>query len=221
MIKCVLFDMDGTIINSEKYTISSKIIEGKKLGYDVSTEAVIGSFGLSRENSKRYFKNIYGEDFPYDILSEYRFEYIINAMKSNELEAMPYAEELILFLKKHNIKICLCTSTNSKRVEVYRTLFPLLNEFDYYITNDMVKQGKPSPDIFIEGMRQSNCLPSETIVVEDAISGVVAGLKAKATTIMVPDYVKPDEFVYNSPALIMNSLKEVKEYIIKTNNIKE
>ena len=53
MIKCVLFDMDGTIINSEKYTISSKIIEGKKLGYDVSTEAVIGSFGLSRENSKR------------------------------------------------------------------------------------------------------------------------------------------------------------------------
>ena len=93
MIKCVLFDMDGTIINSEKYTISSKIIEGKKLGYDVSMEAVIGSFGLSRENSERYFKNIYGEDFPNDILSEYRFEYIIKAMKSNELEAMPYAEE--------------------------------------------------------------------------------------------------------------------------------
>ena len=38
---------------------------------------------------------------------------------------------------------------------------------------------------------------------------------------MVPDYVKPDEFVCSSTALIMNSLKEVKEYIIKTNNIKE
>lgn len=221
MIKCVLFDMDGTIINSEKYTISSKIIEGKKFGYDVTEEAVIGSFGLSRDNSKKYFASIYGEHFPYDILSEYRFDYIIRAMKEKELEAMPYAEELILFLKKHNIKICLCTSTNSKRVEVYKTLFPLLNEFDYYVTNDMVKLGKPSPDIFIRGMELCECLPSESLVVEDAISGVKAGLEAKATTIMIPDYVKPDNFILNSKAKVMKSLKDVKEYIIKTNNIEE
>lgn len=219
MIKCVLFDLDGTIIDSEIYTISSKIIEGKKLGYDIKEEDVIGSFGLSKENSRRFFKSIYGEDFPYDELSLFRFQYIVKAMKEGNLKAMPYAEDIIYSLKEEGIKICLCTSTNLKHLEVYFSLFPLLKEFDYYVTNDMVKNGKPSPDIFLEGMKKCGFNHLESLIVEDAISGVIAGMNSKAQTVMVPGFMKPTKEILESNVLIMKDLKEVKDYIFKVNNI--
>ena len=51
MIKAILFDKDGTLIDDEKFTISSKIIEGKKYGYKVKREDVLNSLGMSKESS--------------------------------------------------------------------------------------------------------------------------------------------------------------------------
>ena len=68
MIKAILFDMDGTIIDDEKYTVLSKIKEGKKLGYNIKKEDVLKTIGLARDKSCRLYKDIYGEDFPFEEL---------------------------------------------------------------------------------------------------------------------------------------------------------
>lgn len=221
MIRCVLFDMDGTIINSECYTISSKIEEGKKLGYDIKESDVIASFGMSRINAMEHFKKLYGENFPYMTLSKARYDYIYKAMKDGTFTLMPYAKEIISFLKKEKIKVVLCTSTPKEHLHSYQKLVPLLNEFDAYVTNDEVQHGKPSPDIFLLGMERVGVTKEESIVVEDALSGVKAGIASKAyKTIMVPDYVQPDEFVRQNDVLVVKSLKGVEDFVKKVNNIK-
>ena len=58
-IDTILLDIDGTLIDSEKYTISSKIIEGKKYGFDIKEEIVINTLGMSRDISENYFKSAY------------------------------------------------------------------------------------------------------------------------------------------------------------------
>ena len=95
MIKVILFDMDGTIIDDEKFTISSKIIEGKKYGFNVKRKDVLQSLGMSKENSKKHFTSIYGNDFPVEELAKQRFYYIVNDMKKHGIKLKPYVKKMI------------------------------------------------------------------------------------------------------------------------------
>ena len=81
----VSFDIDGTLLDTEKYTILSKIIEGKKYGYDISEEVVIKSLGMAKEVSNEYYTSIYGKDFPCEELRNSRFDYIVEALKNNKI----------------------------------------------------------------------------------------------------------------------------------------
>ena len=73
-IDTILLDIDGTLIDSEIYTIKSKIIEGKKYGFDIKEEIVINTLGMSKDISETYFKSIYGDNFPYEELRIKRYD---------------------------------------------------------------------------------------------------------------------------------------------------
>ena len=212
MIKCVLFDLDGTLLDDEEFTISSKIIEGKKFGYDVKEEDVKKTLGLSTENSSKFFKSIYGEDFPVEYLKGKRTEYIINFFKKNGLRLKPYVNEFLSFLKENDYKICICTSTPKKCIEEYRKYGDLFDKFDHIVTGDMVQNGKPSPDIFLLGAKICGYSIDECLVIEDSNTGVEAALNAKIDVIMIPDLVKPLE-KYLGCVKIYKDMSQVIEYL--------
>ena len=217
MIRCVLFDLDGTLIDSEEFTISSKQIEGKKYGYDVKREDVIASLGMSSESSYKHFTSLYGKDFPVDILRKARKDYIVNDMKKNGIRLKPYAKEIALFCKENNIKTAICTSTNEENIIEYKKYGDIFSYFDYIITGDKVKRGKPEPDIFYLGASKCGFSQNETLVIEDSNTGVEAALKGGFDVIMIPDLVKPKDEYLESIKIYQN-LKEVEEYL--KNNIK-
>ena len=65
MIKLVIFDLDGILLDTERFNLASKIEEAHKLGFDLKKEDVCNSFGLCAEEANKYFKEIYGEEFDY------------------------------------------------------------------------------------------------------------------------------------------------------------
>lgn len=214
MIKCVLFDLDGTIIDTEEFTILSKQIEGKKYGFDVKREDVIASLGMSSTASYNHFTSLYGKDFPVDILRKARKDYIVNDMKKNGIRLKPYAKEVALFCKENNIKTAICTSTNEENIIEYKKYGDIFSYFDYIITGDKVKNGKPSPDIFLLGAKTCGFNQNETLVVEDSSTGVEAALKGGFDVIMVPDLVNPkDEF--KNKVKIYQNLENVIQYLKK------
>ncbi|MDD6302968.1 MAG: HAD family phosphatase [Bacillales bacterium] len=213
MIKGVIFDLDGTILDDEKFTISSKIIEGKKLGYKIKKEDVIKSLGLSKNNSKQLFTSIYGEDFPYEYLAKKRFEYIVKDMKDHGMKLKPYTKLILKYLKKHNIKTCLCTSSEQYKIDEYKKYGDIFSYFDFIITGDLVKNGKPSPDIFILGRKRMQLEKEEVIVIEDASSGVKAALNGGFKVIMIPDLCQVDPDLINDDVVVLKNLYEAKCYI--------
>ncbi len=218
MIKGILFDLDGTLLDDERFTYISKRKEGKKLGYNVKKEDVIKSLGMSKENSIIYYEGLYGKDFPTELLGQYRFLYILDYFKKHGVQYKPYVKAIYKYCKKNNIKMIICTSSTKEKVDAYLSIDPFLKGMDEIITGDQIKNGKPSPDIYLKGLEISSLKKDEVIVVEDSLNGVHAGINAGLKTIMIPDEVLPDEDILKSDALIMKSLKDVISYIKECNS---
>ena len=213
MLRLVIFDMDGTLIDNEEFTISSKVIEGKKIGYNISEEIAKNTLGMSTKKSKEYFKSIYGEDFPYEYFRQKRFEYIFYDIKNNGMKYKKGAIELLNYLKDNDYLIALCTSSTIRYVNEYKKYTSIFDMFNVVITGEEISKGKPDPEIFIKAMSLLNVTPQETLVIEDSNNGVLAGINSKSDVIMVPDLVEPNEEVSKHQIKIFNSLLDVIEYI--------
>lgn len=213
MIKLIIFDLDGTILDNEIFTIESKIIEGKKIGYDISKEVAIKSLGMSYDNSKKYFQSIYGVSFPYDFFRNKRFEYIFNYVKEHGLPLKKGAKEILDFCKSHNIKTALCTSSTCKYLDEYKKYSNYFDNFDLIITGDKISKGKPDPEIFLKAINFFKLDPSEVCIVEDSINGIKGALNSSANAIMIPDLIEPTEEIKNLGVIILPSLLDLVEYI--------
>lgn len=217
MIKLVLFDLDGTLIDDEIFTITSKVIEGKKLGYNITEEIAKNTLGLSCDISKKYLSSIFGKNFPYEYFREKRFEYIKNDLELNGIRLKKGTLEIIDYLKQNDIKICICTSSSQKYIDLFRKYTDIFDKFDHIITGNMVNNGKPNPDIFIKAMTYFNIDSSETLVIEDSKNGILASLNAKCDAIMIPDLIKPNKELIEKNIKIKQSLLEVIDYVKEVN----
>jgi len=209
IIDTVIFDIDGTLINTEKYTILSKIIEGKKYGYDVTEEIVINSLGMSKMAIKEYYSSIFDDKFPCDELRTKRTEYILNALLNNEIEYKKGAIELVEYLLNNNYKIALVSSSTSNLIELYKKHLDLFKNFNIIITGDDVKKGKPDPDGFLLAIKKLNSLPMNTLIIEDSKNGILAAKKAKVKSVFIEDYYKLNDEIEKNSTYILNDLSEV------------
>lgn len=212
-IDTILFDIDGTLLNTEKYTILSKINEGKKYGYIIDEEVVIKSLGMAKEVSNEYYTSIYGKDFPCEELREKRFDYIVEALKNNEVEYKKGAVELVEYLIKNKYKIALVSSSNEKLINAYKEHLELFKHFDVIINGDMIKKGKPNPDGYLLALKKLNSLAINTLVIEDSKNGILAAKNGKIKSVFIEDYVAIDDEIKTNATYIFDDLTKVIELL--------
>jgi len=178
MIKGVLFDMDGVLVDSEPFICKAALIMFSELGFRVLPEDFQPFVGMG-EN--RYIGGVAEKHrIKIDIEQVKARTYeIYGTLVRGKLSPLPGAHEFISECRKKKFKLALATSADRIKMEINLKEIGLTRDsFHSIITGLDVKNKKPSPDIYLEAAKSLGVNPRECLVVEDAVSGIEAGKAA-------------------------------------------
>ena len=180
MIKAVIFDLDGVIVDTAHYHYLAWKRLAKELGFDLTLEQNELLKGVSRMRSLEIILDLGGIK-----LSEAEKERIankkngwfveyVNEMKPEEI--FPGVKELLKSIRSKGLKVGLASS--SKNAYAVINLLNIENEFDAIVDGTMIIHSKPDPEIFLLAASKLGVVPAECVVFEDAEAGVEAALAA-------------------------------------------
>ena len=193
MIRAVIFDMDGTLIDTEKYYRICWPEALAAFGYHMTDEQALAMRSLGRPFAITRLKEWFGEDFDYHSVRETRKALMEECLDREGIQLKPGVWELLDALQERRITTAVATATDLERTERYLKRVGLDGRFDRLISANMVKEGKPSPDIYLYACGQLGLLPEQCMAVEDSPNGVYAAFRAGCKVVMVPDQTQPYE----------------------------
>ncbi len=215
MLKAVIFDMDGTLLDTEKIYRRSWRTACEWAGIDDADTVIRICTGRSRAEIQKYFEKTYGTDFQFDkfiSVRENAFDRIIEEEGVDAREGMKYCLD---YLKEKGIKIGLATSTYASDAEYRLRTVGAFEYFDAIVTGDCkrVKKGKPAPDIFLAVMEDLGVSAEEAIAVEDSLSGVRSAAATGMRTVMIPEYFEPDDALMSIIWKKLDTLTELRDML--------
>lgn len=192
-IKAVIFDLDGTLLDTEKLLFKYWRLAAKQYGYDMTPEQALTLRSLTHRLVQPLFTEWFGEGCDYKLLRERRLKLMREHIEKYGVDVKPGAAELLDYLGKSGYLRAVATATDEERASALLKKVGLYDSFDRIICASMVEWGKPKPDIYIYAARQLGLSPDECIAVEDSPNGVRSAHDAGCFTVMVPDQTLPDE----------------------------
>lgn len=200
-----LFDMDGLLLDTEIiYTqVTQQIVArfGKTFDWSIKSNMI----GRRAEESSRYLVNalqlpISPEEYLHerDALMKVAFPHCAE---------LPGARRLISHLSNRGVPIAVASSSSRELYELKTQNHPWFEMFDIVVTGDDpdINLGKPAPDIFLRAAALIDAVPANTLVFEDAPSGLAAATAAGMRTVVVPD-PNMDRTRYDGAAQMLDSL---------------
>ena len=215
MIRAVVFDLDGTLVDTEKLFVRFWQEAAKEMGYPMRREHALAIRGMARSSAEALLKERVCPDFDYHGVRERRTELMEAYIAQHGVELKPGVRELLEALRGWGISIGLATASNLPRAEGMLKAAGLYDYFDAVTVAAMVPMGKPAPDIFIEAAQRLGVSPAEAVGVEDSPSGIRAIHASGLFAVLVPDQDQPDEALASLCGLIVPSMHELRDWIEK------
>jgi beta-phosphoglucomutase len=207
MIRGVLFDMDGVLVDSESFICEAAMMMFAEIGVLVKPEDFKPFVGTGED---RYIGGVaekYGIKVDIEKVKARTYE-IYQTVIAGKLKPLPGAAEFVSLCREKGFRLILATSTDRIKMEanLYVSGIPF-SAFDGTISGLDVENKKPSPDIYIKAASLIGLQPEECLVVEDAVNGIKAAKSAGCRCLAVTGSF--DRQLLSDADWICNSLIEV------------
>ncbi len=209
MIQAIIFDMDGTLLDTERIYQRFWLEAMHALGYPMTVEQALAMRSLGRPFGEAQLKEWFGPEINHQAVREKRNSMMFPYLAEHGIPKKPGVEEVLAKLKEAGFTIAVATATNYELATKQLGEVGLLPYFDKVISAHMVKEGKPSPDVYLYACEQLGLAPENCMAVEDAPNGVLSAYRAGCKVVMVPDLTKPDEELEECLYACLESLQDI------------
>lgn len=213
MIESVVFDMDGVLFDTERICRIAWRQVGKAMDIPDVDATIVACTGLNENDTRQFFTQKYGREFPYDPFRRQASHEFHRILDQEGLPRKEGVNELLEFLKSHNYRIALATSTRRDSALRYLQESGIASYFQAVITGDMIEHGKPDPEIYRIACRELGSSPASCMAVEDSPNGIRSACRAGMKPVMVPDLIAPTDEITKLLFAIFRNLSELKEFL--------
>lgn len=192
--KLFIFDMDGTMFDTEPISYMSWRKICKDYGYDFLQEDFCKILGQDNRRAEALLTSVFGADFPYEKIAREKVAYQLSYYKTHDVPIKPGLQKLLNFARAKNI-VCAVASSSPKSLIIYLLEKQQLTAYYQIVqSGEEVAHGKPAPDIFLTVCKKAGVAPEASLVMEDSESGILASHAANIPSIWIRDMVDiPDE----------------------------
>ena len=199
MICAVLFDLDGTLVQTEELKARSYAEAARTLDPAVEVSAVVAEFshlaGQSREAVARKLMTRFHLSGTWERFVELRLERYDSMLADDALlrkQALPAALTLEARLRKSGVRTALTTMSDPEHARRILAALGLSDVFEAVITPADVPHGKPAPDMYQAATARLGCAPADCVALEDSVAGITAAVTAGVPCIAVPTWLTRD-----------------------------
>jgi HAD superfamily hydrolase (TIGR01509 family) len=189
--KCIIFDCDGILVDSE--AISARVFHEMllELGYNLDFETILNQItGTSMKENLSFFTKRIGHDLPPDFEQEFRKK-SYEAFKT-DLKPVEGVHDL---LNKIKVPVGVASSGPVQKIKQNLTSANLFEKFENYVFSSYdIGSWKPEPDIYLHAAKQMGFTPNECAVIEDSLVGVKAAIKGGFTVYVLSNLKLNDTF---------------------------
>ena len=215
MITTIIFDMDGLLLDTEPLWGESMMRIAQKHNIPMTPQRLKETTGLriyevtDQWAIKYPWKGETAKTVADEILED------IIALSKTKATVLKGVEDALKLLRKHNYKIGLASSSPQHMIDALINHFNLSHYFDCITSADAVDYGKPNPAVFLHCAALLGAKPTDCLVLEDSVNGMIAGKAARMLVIVVPD-----QYHFDDPrfALADKKLKSMEELDLEVIN---
>lgn len=200
----VVFDLDGTLIDSEALVKEAHFAACAELGVTMTDAQFLALVGMHREANDLQLKGYYGDDFPLDRFIAATRAHVgdrVAPLKTGALDLMDALDDLAL-------PFGLATSSRRPWVERHFAAHNLTPRFRAVVTRQDCVEGKPHPEPYLNASRLLGAAPENVLALEDSYAGVTSAHAAGCMTVMAPDLLAPNNEM-RAKAIVVTSLADV------------
>lgn len=208
MLKLVIFDFDGLLVNSEESVYSAIKVLLSKYGQEFKWSYFLENIGLPVDVALKNYHSHFKLPISLEEFVKLRNK-AISSYLSDNLKLMPYAREILEYLDDRKIIMAVATSGKGDYVKYYLSKFSILKYFKTVISIDDVKRGKPYPDLINKTLTDLGIQADTAIIIEDSPVGVAAAKNAGIKIIAVPTKGLGN-FIFKDADYVCKNLREAK-----------
>ena len=194
MIKLIIFDLDGVLVEAK--TIHFDALN-KALGtcYEISWDEHLSTYdGLKTNQKLQMLSDQKGlPTTMYERIWADKQKYTLNAL--SKLQPNFQLQVCMDMLIDAGYKLAVCSNSIRKTVLTVLSKFDIIDRFDLILSNEDVTNSKPHPEIYWKAMSVLNCLPDETLIIEDSPYGLLAAARSNSNILRVSN---PKQITYNT-----------------------
>ncbi|MDA7418710.1 HAD-IA family hydrolase [Xenophilus arseniciresistens] len=208
-IDCAIFDMDGTMFDTERLRFQTLSKAAEELfGKPFTEDVLLGSLGLSAKRAEELAKQHYGQDFPYAQIRQRADALELQHVRTHGVPIKRGLLPVLERLRKSGLKMAVATSSRRAIAEEYLINANIFKYFDITVCGDEVVQGKPHPEIFLRAAEALNSLPARSLMFEDSENGLRSAADAGGLAVLIEDIKAPSPQVAARAFLAYRSLTD-------------